>query len=101
MGVKQEAVTAGGRDLRLRRVRRQLLQRHRARVLRPGLSRAWLDGQAVSGWFLAMAIISTFWLLVFVSICRCAFCYVMVEQEVGVDKAVGYKAALPKLLREF
>ena len=65
-----------------------------------GLFRAWLGGQAVSGWFLAMAISSTFWLPVFVSICRCAFCYVREGKKVRVDKAVADKAALPELLRE-
>merc|ERR1719316_321324 len=39
-----------------------------------GLFRAWLGGQAVSGWCLAMAIISTLQLLACVCICCCASC---------------------------
>ena len=39
-----------------------------------GLFRAWLGGQAVSGWCLAMAIISTLQLLACVCICCCAPC---------------------------
>merc|ERR1719265_2527797 len=39
-----------------------------------GLFRAWLGGQAVSGWCLAMAIISTLQLLACVCICCCAAC---------------------------
>merc|ERR1719162_2297596 len=39
-----------------------------------GLFRAWLGGQAVSGWRLAMAIISTLQLLACVCICCCASC---------------------------
>jgi len=39
-----------------------------------GLFRAWLGGQAVSGWCLAMAIISTLQLLACVCICCCATC---------------------------
>merc|ERR1719271_1285090 len=39
-----------------------------------GLFRAWLGGQAMSGWCLAMAIISTLQLLACVCICCCAAC---------------------------
>jgi len=39
-----------------------------------GLFRAWLGGQAVSGWCLAMAVISTLQLLACVCICCCASC---------------------------
>jgi hypothetical protein len=39
-----------------------------------GLFRAWLGGQAVSGWCLAMAIVSTLQLLACVCICCCASC---------------------------
>merc|ERR1719265_1814036 len=39
-----------------------------------GLFRAWLGGQAVSGWCLAMAIVSTLQLLACVCICCCATC---------------------------
>jgi len=39
-----------------------------------GLFRAWLGGQAVSGWCLAMAIISTLQLVACVCICCCATC---------------------------
>ena len=47
--VSKKASATGWGDPRVRRVRRQLPQRHRACVPRPGLSRAWLGGPAVSG----------------------------------------------------
>ena len=96
--VTQRAVATGGRDLRLRRVRRQLLQHHHARVLRFGLYRAWLGDQAASGWCFAMAIISDLSLLAPVGICHCAVCYVFIakaEEERKIEK----KTALPKVLR--
>ena len=97
-GVTQEALATGGRDLRLRRVRRLFLQHHRARVLRPGLFRAWLDGQAVSRSCLAMAIISTLLLLVSVCICHCAYCYPSFVKAAEENKFLK-KTALPKALR--
>ena len=97
--VTQKAVATGGRDLRLRRVRRQLLQHHHARVLRFGLYRAWLGDQAVSGWCSAMDIILDLSLLKSASICHCAFCYtpsVTTEEERKHMK----KTALPKAFRK-
>ena len=73
--VSEKASATGWGDLRVRRVRRQLPQRHRACVPRPGLSRAWLGGPAVSGWYLALAITSNLSLLAPVFICHCAVCY--------------------------
>ena len=58
-------------------------------------------GQAVSPGCLAVATISPYKLHASGGVCRCALCYVAVEQEVGVNKATVYKTALPKLLREF
>jgi len=42
--------------------------------LMTGLFRAWLGGQAVSGWCLALAIISVLQLLLCICICCCASC---------------------------
>ena len=87
--VTQRAVATGGRDLRLRRVRRQFLQHHRARVLRLGLSWAWLGGQVASGWYFAMAITSNLSLLAPVCVCHCAVGYTTiatVEEESKVHE---------------
>merc|ERR1719441_50262 len=39
-----------------------------------GAFRAWMGGQALSGWCLAMAIISTLQLILCICICCCASC---------------------------
>ena len=72
----------------------------RRRVYIARVVKVKVDGQAVSTWCLAAAIISPYQLLAPGGVCRCAPCYVVVELEVGVNKAVGYKTALPKVLRE-
>jgi len=54
-----------------------------------GLFRAWLGGQAVSGWCLAMAIISTLQLLACVCICCCASCGAAILGDVAYDKYVN------------
>jgi len=54
-----------------------------------GLFRAWLGGQAVSGWCLAMAIISTLQLLACVCICCCASCGSAILGEALYDKYVN------------
>ena len=53
------------------------------------LFRAWLGGQAVSGWCLAMAIISTLQLLACVCICCCASCGTSILGPVAYEKYVG------------
>jgi len=53
-----------------------------------GLFRAWLGGQAVSGWCLFMAIISTLQLLACVCICCCATCCAAIIGEVAMQKYV-------------
>ena len=57
-------------------------------------------GQAVSPGCLSMAILSLYMLHASSGVCRCALCYVAVEQKVRVNKASRYKTALPKALRE-
>ena len=64
-----------------------------------GLFRESLDGQAASGSRLAMAIVSTLKLIVFVCICRCASCYSSIL-EVAEAKKFVKKTVLPKALRE-
>ena len=59
-----------------------------------------VDGQAVVTWCLAATINSPYELHAPGGVGRCAPCYVVVELEVRVNKAVGYKTALPKILRE-
>merc|ERR1719299_210132 len=58
-----------------------------------GLFRAWLGGQAVSGWCLAMAIISSLQLLACVCICcatcGCAACGAAILGEKGYEKYVN------------
>merc|ERR1719375_1824043 len=58
-----------------------------------GLFRAWLGGQAVSGWCLAMAIISSLQLLACVCICcatcGCAACGVAILGEAGYEMYVN------------
>jgi len=54
-----------------------------------GLFRAWLGGQAVSGWCLAMAIISTLQLLACVCICCCATCGSAILGEALYNKWVN------------
>merc|ERR550537_399725 len=54
-----------------------------------GLFRAWLGGQAVSGWCLAMAIISTLQLVACVCICCCATCCSAVLGAEVYDKYVN------------
>jgi len=54
-----------------------------------GLFRAWLGGQAVSGWCLAMAIISTLQLLACVCICCCATCCSAILGEAAYNKYVN------------
>jgi len=54
-----------------------------------GLFRAWLGGQAVSGWCLAMAIISTLQLVACVCICCCATCCSALIGEAVYDKYVN------------
>jgi hypothetical protein len=53
------------------------------------LFRAWLGGQAVSGWCLAMAIISTLRLLAYVCICCCASCRASILGPGAYEKYVG------------
>merc|ERR1719240_1345325 len=53
-----------------------------------GLFRAWLGGQAVSGWCLAMAIISTLQLLACVCICCCASCGAAILGDAAYHKYV-------------
>ena len=59
------------------------------------------DGEAASAWSFAANIILPYKLHAPGGVIHCAPCYVVVELEVGVDKAARYKTALPKLLREF
>jgi len=54
-----------------------------------GLFRAWLGGQAVSGWCLAMAIISTLQLVACVCICCCATCCSALIGEEVYEKYVN------------
>merc|ERR1719443_1467972 len=54
-----------------------------------GLFRAWLGGQAVSGWCLAMAIISTLQLVACVCICCCASCGSAILGEAAYHKYVN------------
>jgi len=54
-----------------------------------GLFRAWLGGQAVSGWCLAMAIISTLQLLACVCICCCATCGSAILGEAAYETYVN------------
>merc|ERR1712159_637833 len=54
-----------------------------------GLFRAWLGGQAVSGWCLAMAIISTLQLVACVCICCCATCCSALLGEAAYEKYVN------------
>jgi len=54
-----------------------------------GLFRAWLGGQAVSGWCLAMAIISTLQLLACVCICCCASCGAAILGDAVYEKYVN------------
>jgi len=54
-----------------------------------GLFRAWLGGQAVSGWCLAMAIISTLQLLACVCICCCASCGAAILGDAAYHKYVN------------
>jgi len=54
-----------------------------------GLFRAWLGGQAVSGWCLAMAIISTLQLVACVCICCCATCCSALIGEAVYEKYVN------------
>jgi len=54
-----------------------------------GLFRAWLGGQAVSGWCLAMAIISTLQLVACVCICCCATCCSAILGEAVYEKYVN------------
>ena len=72
----------------------------RRRVYIVRVSEVKADGQAVSVWCLAATVISPYKLHAPGGVCHCALCYVVVELEVGVNKAVRYKTALPKLLRE-
>ena len=87
--VRKKASAASRGDLHVRRVHRQLLQRHHARALRPGLSRALLGGPAVSRWCLALAITSNISLLAPVVVCHCAVCYTYIataEEESKVHE---------------
>jgi len=54
-----------------------------------GLFQAWLGGQVVSGWCLAMAIISTLQLLACVCICCCASCGTSLLGAEAYDKYVN------------
>jgi len=54
-----------------------------------GLFRAWLGGQAVSGWCLAMAIISTLQLILCCCICCCASCGAAILGEEMHDKYIN------------
>jgi len=54
-----------------------------------GLFRAWLGGQAVSGWCLAMAIVSTLQLLACVCICCCATCGAAILGDAGYEMYVN------------
>jgi len=54
-----------------------------------GLFRAWLGGQAVSGWCLAMAIISSLQLLACVCICCCASCCSSILGAAAYEKYVN------------
>jgi hypothetical protein len=54
-----------------------------------GLFRAWLGGQAVSGWCIAMAIISTLQLLTCVCICCCSSCGANILGPVAYEMYVG------------
>merc|ERR1712100_872278 len=54
-----------------------------------GLFRAWLGGQAVSGWCLAMAIISSLQLLACVCICCCASCGSSILGAAAYEKYVN------------
>jgi hypothetical protein len=54
-----------------------------------GLPRAWLGGQSVSGWCLAMTIISTLQLLACVCICCCASCGSAILGEAAYHKYVN------------
>ena len=64
-----------------------------------GLFRAWPGCQAVSGWCLALTIISYLSLLARVGICHCAVCYVVIAKAEEERKRVK-KTALPKALRK-
>jgi len=54
-----------------------------------GLFRAWLGGQAVSGWCLALAIISTLQLLLCICICCCASCGAAILGEEMHEKYIN------------
>jgi hypothetical protein len=54
-----------------------------------GLFRAWLGGQAASGWCLAMAIISSLQLLACVCICCCATCGSAILGEAAYETYVN------------
>jgi len=54
-----------------------------------GLFRAWLGGQAVSGWCLALAIISTLQLILCVCICCCATCGAAILGEEMHEKYIN------------
>jgi len=57
--------------------------------LMTGLFRAWLGGQAVSGWCLALAIISVLQLLLCVCICCCATCGAAILGDEMYDKYIN------------
>ena len=63
------------------------------------LFRTWLGGQAVSGWFFSLAIISCLSLLMPGGLCHCAVCYMSIIKAEEERKLVK-KTALPKALRK-
>jgi len=64
-----------------------------------GLFRAWLCDQAVSGWYLALTIISTLPLLLPFGVCHCAVCYVLIAKA-EEEREMVKKTALPKAVRK-
>ena len=73
----------------------------RRRVYFAQVMKGKVDGQAASTWCLAATTILPYKLHAPGGVSNCAPCYVVVELEVGVDKAARYMTAIPKLLREF
>jgi len=54
-----------------------------------GLFRAWMGGQAVSGWCLAVVVLSTIQLIMCCCICCCATCGASLLGEAGYEKYVN------------
>merc|ERR1719454_572606 len=54
-----------------------------------GLFRAWMGGQAVSGWCLALVVISTLQLLLCCCICCCASCGAAILGEATYEKYIN------------